>query len=201
MHKKNFGAKIIHFFKFSNIFTKKSKIYLCNPLQITGIAIRINFFKKRDAEILVFTDTKCTNERICLDSIFLPHRARLLQAIPAGSWHNITWVRRIPSVVYHWILCGWKSSEGAAPNRVLALFAKAHQTVQVPSAADLFDVQPSQSWIVRQAHQAKASHKETKSFVCSVISVFRINLCALAFNYPPTAFLLPSPLQREIRCW
>ena len=43
MHKKNFGAKIIHFFKFPNIFTKKSKIYPCNPLQITEIVIRNTF--------------------------------------------------------------------------------------------------------------------------------------------------------------
>ena len=194
MHKKNFGAKIIHFFKFSNIFTKKIKNIPLQPFADYWDRYQEYFFQsKRDAEILASTNTKCTNERICLDSIFLPHRARLLQAIPAGSRHNITWVRRIPSVVYHWILCGWKSSEGSAPNRALAVFAKAHQAVQVPSAADLFDVQPSQSWIVRQAHQAKASHKETKSFVCSVISVFRKNLCALAFNFfsPPPSYSLP----------
>ena len=50
MHKKNFGAKIIHFFKFSNIFTKKSKIYLCNPLQITEIVIRNTFSSRRETQ-------------------------------------------------------------------------------------------------------------------------------------------------------
>ena len=31
----------------------------------------------------------------------------------------LTWVRRIYSVVYCWLSCGWKSSEGAIPNRAV----------------------------------------------------------------------------------